>query len=653
MPFSRLLRSRPDAVFTARHLPTHTCRLEPLEGRLLMSVSPDPSYDPGDGDGEIFDHAFAHRKVQDQQMAVQPDGNVVIASTHVELKPDGHQGHTGQVLKMDVRVRRVLAEQQVGNTLPLDTAFGQGGSVCVDFFGQDDLVGGVAVQPDGKIVVAATAEQSDGNTTVIAVARLNPDGSLDASFGNGGKASAQAGAGAGARAVTIDAQGRIVVAGSAATAGGAGDFAVVRFLPDGSLDNTFAGDGSATVDLGGNDAAADVGVDAEGRVVLAGASVDDRGPRGFALARLNGDGLPDGGFGAGGMVITSFGGSAHRLSLRSDGKITVVGNKASLNASTGRAFGAVALGRYNADGSPDGSFGTGGTVFLDRESHAMTVAGMAFDGAGGVVVLGRHAVGGDEVNSDYGVVRFNGDGSLDAGVGIDGLLLVDLGHCYDHPDDVLQVKGDRLMAVGSSGADTRFSTVRYTLAHGGDPALAPPAPPTPPPPPPPPPPEPRPFPPPQPRPHPRPHPKPKPQPGPGPGPKPGPGPGPNPEPPDIVAPAQMVGRKTVAGGRFFQFKVVYRAPSGIDAATAGDDVLVTGANGFSASAEVLKVKSAAKGKKLTVTYRLAAPGGAFDAGDNGAYTVQLRDGAVADRAGAALAACTLGDVLVNCRKKAQ
>ena len=67
---SRLLRSRP--------VPTPSCCFEPLEGRRLLSVAVDPTFDPGDGDGEVYDHAFAHGRVQDQRMAVQADGNVVI-----------------------------------------------------------------------------------------------------------------------------------------------------------------------------------------------------------------------------------------------------------------------------------------------------------------------------------------------------------------------------------------------------------------------------------------------------------------------------------------------------------------------------------------------------------------------------------------------
>jgi hypothetical protein len=108
----------------------------------------------------------------------------------------------------------------------------------------------------------------------------------------------------------------------------------------------------------------------------------------------------------------------------------------------------------------------------------------------------------------------------------------------------------------------------------------------------------------------------------------------------------------VTGGRFLKFKVTYSAAAGVNAATATGGVLVAGSNGYSAVADVLKAKSTAGGTRLTVTYRLAAPGGAFDAGDNGLYTLRLNDNAVLDGAGTAFAGGTLGSVTVNSRRRA-
>jgi uncharacterized delta-60 repeat protein len=642
---SRLLRSR--------SVPAATCCLEPLEGRQLFSVTIDPTYDPPDRDGEVYDHAFAHGHVQDQRMAVQADGNIVIASTHVELEYDGHLGHTGKVLRMDLRVRRILGGPVPSDaTVPLDTSFGDHGSVYLDFFGHDDVMGGVAIQADGKIVVAGTAETNAGGKTVMAVARLNADGTLDTSFGNGGKTTVDVGDGAAARSIALDGHGRIVLSGSA-TAGGNTDFAVARLLPDGTPDAGFSGDGVATVDAGGTDVANDAAIEGDGRIVLAGVSGGGAGPRGFALARVNADGSVDSTFGSGGTVLTGFAGGAYTVSARGDGKLVVLGSRVTVNPVTGHEFRAAALGRYNADGSADTSFGTGGTVFLDRESLSLDVAGMVFDGAGGTVVIGRHAVGGDEVNSDYGVVRFNPDGSLDTSVGDGGLLLADLGNCYDHPDDVAALADGRFLAIGSSGATTRFSVVRYVMSNGGEPQPEPTPPPTPPPTPTPPPPVPTPPPPPAPKPKPRPRPIPNPNPGPGPTP-----------PPDIIKPtrahrskapavptAKLSAPGRVAGGKFLKFKVTYSAAAGVDAAGANGGLVVTGGNGFSAVADVLKAKAAAGGTRLTVTYRLAAPGGVFDAGDNGSYALQLQTNSVLDRAGNAFAGGTLGSVTVNSKRR--
>src|SRR5262245_31488051 len=122
----------------------------------------------------------------------------------------------------------------------LDVTFGTGGTALVDVAGGNDQAAAVAIQGDGKLVLAGTAFNSSNNTNDFALVRLNANGSLDTTFGTNGKATADfAGAGASATtdqasAVALQSDGKIVVVGSSGA-----DFAVARFNANGSLDTTF------------------------------------------------------------------------------------------------------------------------------------------------------------------------------------------------------------------------------------------------------------------------------------------------------------------------------------------------------------------------------------------------------------------------------
>jgi uncharacterized delta-60 repeat protein len=628
--------------------------LEPLERRALFSasVTPDGTFDPPDRDGEIFDHVHAHGDVEGQRAAVQADGKIVIASPTFQLDNDGHLGHDALVGTSDFRIRRIVGEPPDDATVPLDTAFGDAGSVTVDFFGQDDVPGAIAVQPDGKIVVAGRAKRAGSDQVVMALVRLNADGAVDDGFGDHGKVVAEFGAAADAHAIAIDAQARIVVAGIGAgeTAAAGQDFAVARFNADGSPDATFGGDGKVAVPLGGTDSAGDVVIQPDGKILLAGASagtggtaVGERGDlaaagalRGFALARLNPDGSPDAGFGSGGTVITEFPGRAIGVAVRDDGSIVVGGDRLFTNPATGALVDTGAAAKYHADGSLDTSFGGGdGVAFDPRSDHQLDVRAAVVDPAGGVLLVGQHYIAGGVGTSDYGVVRFTPDGVLDTTVGTAGLLTTDLGHTWDAPQDAILVRGGtRLQAIGASGWGYTFSTVRYALDIGvPDPAPQPNPPPQPEPAPgpnPPPSPTPQPTPPPTPLPPPRPRPHPLPPPHPKPGPPKDPGDPGDPDPPDIIGP-QFAGKSVVKRGRFYQFKVKFAA-AGSSSRTPGTgavdptttQVIVSGPNGFEATADRVKLKTGRRGSSVAV-YRMSAPGGTFDAGDNGTYTVQLRD----------------------------
>src|SRR5437870_871368 len=185
-------------------------------------------------------------------------------------------------------------------------------------------------------------------------------GDLDPSFGTGGRVLTDFGGGDGARALALQADGRIVVAGSSSAGGFALDFARARDNSDGSLDPSFGTGGRVLTDFGGDDEARALALHADRKVVVAGCS-DAGGRPDFALARYNDDGSHDSSFGTGGKVLTDFGGDdeASALVFQSDGKIVVAG------FSDAGGFALAALARYNPNGTLDASFGSGGRVLTD------------------------------------------------------------------------------------------------------------------------------------------------------------------------------------------------------------------------------------------------------------------------------------------------
>jgi uncharacterized delta-60 repeat protein len=268
-----------------------------------------------------------------------------------------------------------------------DTSFGTGGMTITDFAGLTDQAHGVAIQPDGKIVVAGFATR--GSVTFadadFAVVRYMSDGTLDGSFGSGGKITTNiAGPADFANAVALQSDGRIVVVGRVAPDGGSNpDFGVVRYLTDGRLDPSFATTSFDFFGVKESDIAEDVVIQPDGKIVVGG-SARSAGTNRFALARMNPDGTFDKGFGTGGLVNTTFSGQndfAHALALQADGKIVVAGEVSSLSR------GDFGIARYRQDGTLD-AFGTGGIEQIDFFAGFDAAFDVALQPDGKIVAVG-------------------------------------------------------------------------------------------------------------------------------------------------------------------------------------------------------------------------------------------------------------------------
>ena len=340
---------------------------------------------------EFGHHAHIHG------MALQADGKIVVV------------GHTHTYRNDDFLMARYNADGT------LDASFGGDGKVSLDFNGGFDYAFGAAVQPDGKILVAGTA-LVDG-TYDFALARYNADGTLDASFGSGGKVTTEFGA-AGypqndqSQALALQSDGKIVVAGYSSTRKSGGevstDFALARYNSDGTLDTSFHTDGKVTTHFGkGNDRIYKVAALPNGKIVAMGRSFSETNREvDFEVARYNSDGTLDTSFGNGGKVRTDLGHGEYGYAgvVQPDGKIVVAGYVHEAALGNAPASHDQLVVRYNADGSADTSFGSDGVARTDIGGNDQVYAA-ALQPDGKILVAGNSSIDG---NYDLAVTRYHG-----------------------------------------------------------------------------------------------------------------------------------------------------------------------------------------------------------------------------------------------------
>jgi uncharacterized delta-60 repeat protein len=304
-------------------------------------------------------------------VAVQPDGRIVTAGFATNI-----------FTSRDFALARYDAN---GN---LDMSFGVGGKVVSAFTSDFDQAIALILQPDGKIVCAGEVFSNETNFDFI-LARYNSNGSLDSTFGTEGRVVTDFGANQDiAFGLALQPDGGLIVVGSTQNlATFDSDFALARYTSNGSLDSTFGVGGRVTTDFFGDlDMARAVAVQPDGRVVAAGQG-SLKGFANFGLARYNSDGSLDTSFGNGGTVTSDFVGSqdiATSVVIRGNGNILAGGEKQDIRS----IVSTFALASFNSDGSLDSTFGIGGKVTTSIGSSSASIASLAIQSDGKIVAAG-------------------------------------------------------------------------------------------------------------------------------------------------------------------------------------------------------------------------------------------------------------------------
>ena len=398
--------------------------------------------DPRFGNGGVTFTDFSQTTELAYSVAVQSDGKIVLC------------GQSG----VSPNLHSALARYDRNGRL--DSTFGTGGKVAVTFNSVGDYLYAAAIQSDGKIVAAGST-----NTTSFLLARFNADGSLDQVFGTNGSVETTFGdQRAEARGILVQADGKIIVVGVS----GAGayselnDFVLARYNSDGSLDQSFGTGGKVKTHFPGVDntgsTATSVALQSDGKLVVGGyRKQSDRTPHEFALARYNSNGTLDSTFGQAGKVMTRLGlGDAYSfgIALQSNGRIVLAGYS---STTLDHDFSLVG---YTANGTLDSTFGNGGIVTTDFSGATDDIAyAITRQSDGKLVVAGRT---GEYPENDFALARYSSDGQLDQTFGVGGKVVSD----FSSIDEAFGVafQNGKIVVAGiafPNGANLDFAVARY------------------------------------------------------------------------------------------------------------------------------------------------------------------------------------------------
>ena len=378
----------------------------------------------------------------------------------VAIQPDGKIVVAGEMGTGGPNPRMAIVRYE--NDGSLDPSFGGGdGKVSIDFTLGADFAYAVRIQANGKILLAGTADYF-GRNSRFALARLTSDGSLDPTFGGDGMLMTDVTPSHDAlNGMALQPNGKIVVVGGVSAGPDNGKIGVLRYRSDGSLDPTFGGDGIVLNDPTPTyDDGLAVGVEADGQIIVAGGAGFDGPNETFVALAFGPHGSLDPTFGGDGKVVTDLTPKAdvpYGMAIQDDGRIVVAGSAAQDGPDP-----RFALVRYERDGSLDPSFKGDGTVITNITPYGDGAYGVAIDPDGRIVAAGQAGTGGPA--SRFAAARYLAGGKLDATFGGDGKVSLDLTPFYDSAFGVaVQADGSVVCSgvAGAGGPHASFAVMQY------------------------------------------------------------------------------------------------------------------------------------------------------------------------------------------------
>lgn len=346
----------------------------------------------------------------------------------------------------------------------LDQTYGSNGKATVEITGGGPL-GGAVLQPDGKIVVAGCAYNGTDNDIVLA--RFGTDGVLDETFGSGGLYRSQGGTNECAYAVALQRDGRVVVAGFTENAiDGDLDFLLARYTTTGDLDTSFGTNGVVNTPL-----PSDQGVRRECQFTTLSVTSDDSVIAGglatiayqtsawtrLAIARYTSDGSLDTTFGTASLTADTYANWPLDMVLQNDGKIVV----AATQYDPGAKREEFCLIRFYQTGTVDFSFGSSGTALAPIGDRYAAASALALQSDGKFVVGGETYQDGKYA---IALARFHGNGALDSTFSDGGSIITQAGIGSSNARSVAIQSDRKILAAGqveTTGGIRAFGIVRY------------------------------------------------------------------------------------------------------------------------------------------------------------------------------------------------
>jgi uncharacterized delta-60 repeat protein len=365
------------------------------------------------------------------------------------LQPDGKLVTAGLVSDQFVLLRFN------GDGMP-DASFGTAGRVMTSIAIGATALGGLVLQQDGKLVAAGGALVAIGDSD-IALARYTASGALDPSFGTGGIVTGPALPGIQqAQGLAAQSDGKLV----ATATNGASDVIVVRYAADGTVDTAFGTGGIASVTVGMGVSVSTLVVQPDGMLVVAGSVV---GTDSVAmLLRLDQDGVPDPGFGVGGVAMGPNQTSANDLLVEPTGELVAAAHsgKFSNNPAQGTHLAAI---RWNSNGTLDGSFGSSGLASVSVLATS-GATGVVREPNGGLIVAGYQIApsGPMMTSSSFALARFDATGALDTNFGTNGVVRnPSSSSSLLFPSALIRQPDGEVVAAGSMGSPPNVLLARY------------------------------------------------------------------------------------------------------------------------------------------------------------------------------------------------